>query len=59
MMNPFVLITPLTYVNEVHSLSIPVVSLSIHLSDFEKTIEDHDLNDKNPLIMVSEEEKSG
>ncbi|WHZ56018.1 sigma-54 interaction domain-containing protein [Metabacillus hrfriensis] len=57
MMNPFVLITPLTYVNEVHSLSIPVVSLSIHLSDFEKTIEDHDLNDKNPLIMVSEEEK--
>lgn len=57
MMNPLVLITPSTFVNEVHSFSIPIVPLSIHLSDFEKTIHEHDLYEKNPLIMVSNEEK--
>ncbi|WP_257351648.1 sigma-54 interaction domain-containing protein [Pseudalkalibacillus decolorationis] len=57
MVNPLVLITPSPYVNEVHSFSIPIVPLSIHLSDFEKAIHKHDLHEKNPLIVVSAEEK--
>ncbi|GGB53834.1 sigma-54 interaction domain-containing protein [Fictibacillus barbaricus] len=57
MMNPFVLITPSTYVNEVQSFSIPIVPLSIHLSDFEKTIKEQNLHEKNLCILVSDEEK--
>ncbi|MFE1243414.1 sigma-54 interaction domain-containing protein [Fictibacillus sp. NPDC058756] len=57
MMNPFVLITPSPYVNEVQSFSIPIVPLSLHLSDFEKTINEQNLYEQNLLIMVSDEEK--
>ncbi|WNB92919.1 sigma 54-interacting transcriptional regulator [Bacillus sp. NEB1478] len=57
MMNPFVLITPLPYVNEVQSFSIPIVPVSIHLSDFEKTINEQNLYEHNLLILVSDEEK--
>ncbi|MGG1576232.1 PAS domain-containing protein, partial [Fictibacillus sp. NRS-1165] len=56
-MNPFVLITPSIYVNEVRSFSIPIVPLSLHLSDFEQTIKVNSLTNKNPLIIVSDEEK--
>ncbi|MED2974411.1 sigma 54-interacting transcriptional regulator [Fictibacillus sp. B-59209] len=56
-MNPFVLITPSIYLNEVESFSIPIVPLSLHLSDFKKTIDEYDLLGKNPLIIVSNDEK--
>ncbi|WP_158738046.1 sigma-54-dependent Fis family transcriptional regulator [Alteribacillus sp. YIM 98480] len=57
-MNPFVLITPSSYIKEVESLSvqIPIVPLSIHLGDIEKIIQKENLNDKKCFIIASKHE---
>jgi len=55
-MNPLVLITSSSYIKEVETLPIPIVPLSINLSDVEKVIHEENLHGYKWIIIASKQE---
>ncbi|TQR07788.1 sigma-54 interaction domain-containing protein [Psychrobacillus soli] len=55
-MNPLVLITSCSYIEEVETLHVPIVPLSINLSDVEKVIQEENLYSNKWIIVASKQE---
>lgn len=57
-MNPMIVITPYIFMKELKSIPVPIIPISIHLMDIEKTISEFMLEDKASTfsIIASKEE---
>ncbi|MFD3449643.1 sigma-54 interaction domain-containing protein [Microbacteriaceae bacterium 4G12] len=55
-MNPMVIIAPIIFYEEVETLPVPMLPISIHLSDIERTLIGVPVQNEPPIIIASKEE---